>query len=250
MDEPIYNMATLATPAIFATVSTAWHEFGYAFRYEFRYKFRYNQPLNQVKVNPMRMTVLALICTLFAGSALAITIPAGQTYRASVGNYTCTPTAPGETTVDESTEEGGGTLRLGDSPNQIKIEVRAFNPPLQSELALNIYRKEVMESFLYEKIINPMKKDKPKTAVLNKQEKKIGERKVFLAAMLVPGGLQQADGKTVDGMLVHIQDMNATYIYNISKMLPVPSGKDKAKKITQGLAEIEQAYSLCKFSDE
>lgn len=197
----------------------------------------------------MKMSVLAVLCTLLCGQAMAITIPAGQTYRASVGNYTCTPNAPGETTVDESTEEGGGTLRLGEAPNQIKIEVRAFNPPLQNDLALTIYRTDMMASFLYEKVINPMKKEKPKTTVFKKYGKTIGERKVFLAAVLVPGALQ-ADGKTSDGMQVHILDMNATYVYNVSKLLPVPTGKDKAKKIDQSLADMEQTYALCKFSDE
>lgn len=207
----------------------------------------------------MKITVLALICTLLCGQAMAITIPAGQTYIPSVGNYTCTPNAPGETTVDESTSPTGGILHLGDAPNQIKIEVRAFNPPLQSDLALSIYRTEMMDSALHEHVINPLKKDKPKTAVLKKIGKKIGERKVFLAAVFVPGGLQSADGKAADGkpadgkasdaMQVHIMDMNANFSYNISKIQPAPTGKDKVKKIAQSLADIEAAYALCKFSD-
>jgi hypothetical protein len=199
---------------------------------------------------------LALLAAAMAGvlatpaHARGVKIPEGGSYTAPMGGFSCGPFRL-TTRAEAAFDAHGGTVRLTDDSQTVRVDVVQFDPPL-TQAAYEQGFVPLHEGFARDHELAAVRQGAQDAALDGAEFRDIGNHRVYRAAIALPHGGEYlaADGQRVDGVRGHIQYSDGTHMFVVSTVVPRPADLEPAKARRNAYAAAEDAVLGCTFPKE
>jgi hypothetical protein len=166
-----------------------------------------------------------------------------------LGDFRCGPFDL-DTTAEEHFGPHGGTLHLKDEVQSTRIDIEAFDPPLD-EAELAELRNDLYQNYLSSNLLPLVQSVIPNARLLESRLDTVSGRPVLRSAILTPGvsPAVSPEGKPIDGIRGQVQFTNGRFMYTVTQVVVAWPSDPAEKQLKNAHASALAAYQLCDFPE-